>query len=135
MPFIHSTTGQELLSTEIAYFGRRCLVVCDRKCNKAWGFSHRPELRDKLDPDDVVWFDDSEVGAAPDDSHTYEGGQGKPNQPERHNKWCVRECERSNTIDVGQPIRCNDWSHRIYNQPKKHGLTDNPQLETNQSFK
>lgn len=139
MPLIPTTSGQELFSTEIQYFGKRCLAVCDRLCSKAWGISGgRPEQRSTIDEDDVVWFADSEVGEAPSDPGTYEADHGKPLRPpvppERHNKWCVRECERSKVIDIGKSIECDDWSQRIYNQPWKHGLTDNPKLKTETTF-
>lgn len=127
---IKTTCGVTLLSTEIQWFSRRCLVVCDQQCQKAWGFDRRPGER-RSDPDDRIWYSDDEIiDPAPDDPGSYEGGQGKPFRPSRHNKWCVRACERSNMIEIGKPIHCDDWSHRHYNQPWKHGLTTNPHLET-----
>jgi hypothetical protein len=130
---VKTLTGEDLLTTDIQYSGKRCLAVCDRKCEKAWGNNGgRPAIVGD-EEDDSIWLADGEVGEAPE-SHTWEAGQGKPDHPERHNKWCVRECERSAVIDVGQPIRCFDLSQRIYNQPWKHDRTDNPQLTTGTLF-
>ena len=91
MPIISATTGEALLTTSILYYGKRCLAVCDQKCTKAWGVSgKRPQWRDQAEPDDVIWFADSEVTEAPDDPGSYEGGQGKPLAPPSiHNKWRV----------------------------------------------
>lgn len=136
MPILQAKTGEALLTTSILYFGKRCLAVCDQKCNKAWGLNGgRPEWRDSTEPDDVIWFADGEVGEAPADPGSYEGGEGKPfGPPLVHNKWCVRECERSTTVDIGRPIQCINWSQRIYNQPWKHGMKTNPILETGLLF-
>jgi hypothetical protein len=127
--WIRATNGQNLLITEIPYFGRHCLAVCDYKCEKAWGISGRPSEQHGDDPDDVVWFADDEVSLAPADPGSYEGGHGKPLHPARHNKWCVRECERSAVVELGQPIQCPDLSHR-----KKHGLRSNPLITTDTTF-
>jgi hypothetical protein len=72
------------------------------------------------DMDDVVYLADHEVGRAPDDPGTYEGGHAKPMHPSRHNKWCVRECERSNIVGVGEEIKYPDFRFRRYNQPWLH---------------
>jgi hypothetical protein len=132
-----ATTGQELLTTEIQYFGKRCLAVCDQKCHKAWGINGgRPEIRDPNDEDNVVWFADDEVGEAPANPGTYEGGQGKPTSPPvRHNKWCVRQCERSDTIAIGKVITCPDWSHRVYNYDSSPEGKRNVKLTTGTVFK
>jgi hypothetical protein len=133
MPFITATTGEVLLTTEIQWFGRRCLAICDRNCDKAYGLNgDRPQISLSEDADDVAWLADNEVGPSPE-SGTWEGGHGKPDHPDRHNKWCVRECERSEVIEVGQLIECKNWKTRIYNQPKKHNLT-NANLVTGQTY-
>lgn len=117
-----------MLETEITWFGRQCLAVCDHKCEKAWGHNGRRNARDGAGPacieyddmDDCVDLADSEVGLAPEDPGTYEGGHGKPMHPDRHNKWCVRECERSSIIEPGEEITYWDYSKRVYNQPWLH---------------
>jgi hypothetical protein len=126
-----AVTGQELLTTKIQYSGKRCMVVCDHKCSKAWGINgNRPRINFD-DVDDHVWLADNEVDEeAPKNPGTYEGGQGKPFEPTYHNKWCARQCERSNIVGVGEEIACLDFSHRIYNQPFNHDLKDNPKLAT-----
>ena len=79
---------------EIIYFGKPTTVECDRLCSKAWGSTGRP----RNDDDETI--PDSELGTAPEDPGTYEGGEGKPLTPDDFpNKWCVRECERSKFID------------------------------------
>lgn len=115
--------GKEaMLTTEIAYSGKPCVVVCDGNCAKAWGINNRPRVEfDPKDPDDMAFLADGELGEAPRDPGTYEGGHGKPGAtPSRHNKWCARECERSETFDRGQPVVARDLSRRLYNQPWKH---------------
>jgi len=84
-------SSAHILTTDIIYFGKKVKVTCDNKCEKAWGFNSRPrkELKDGFD-----YLTDAELGDAPIDPGTYEGGYGKPMHPEKHNKWCVRECER-----------------------------------------
>lgn len=137
MAWIETDDGRRLFATEIQHFRRRCLVVCDRNCEKAWGHNGgRPTLSfDDDNPDDFVYLADSEVGQAPDDPGTYEGwGEGKPNHPERHSRWCVRECERSDLVRPGQLITCRDLSHRLFNQPWKHGIEDNPKIRTGKLF-
>lgn len=114
-----------MLKTDITYFGQAATVVCDHKCEKAFGINTRPKSRGDHNVDDLMWYADNEVPVAPEDPGTYEGGHGKPMHPERHNKWCVRECERSSICRPGQPLRYPDWSKRRYNIPSLHGLVDN----------
>jgi hypothetical protein len=137
MPYKTAKTGEVLLTTEITYFRKPCLVVCDQKCTKAWGHNGgRPELsRDEDDEDNVVWLGDNEVDLAPESGiieGIIAGEGGRPTEPpQKHNRWCVRECERSSIIDPGQPIACADWTQRIYNQPWKHRRTENAKLVAN----
>ena len=103
--------------------GEPALLICDAKCNKAWGINNRPrEQFDEHDPDDYAYLADHELGEAPEDPGTYEGDQPKPRRPEdRLNKWCFRECERSeSTADLRVLVETDDFSKRIYNQPWKH---------------
>jgi len=138
-----------VLKTRITYFGQKCLAVCDRQCLKAWGTHGRSDKgtdgdglptilyfgRDEDDFDDTVMLADSEVGIAPQDPGTYEGDEGKPEFPTYHNKWCVRECERSNIIEPGQRITYPDFSKRQYNMPSNHPEAEVPQdFDTGEIF-
>lgn len=117
------------LLTEISYCGQKVLTTCDHRCEKAWGINGRSYFadRDKCqisfddnEPDDIAYPPDHEVGDAPRNPGTYEGGQGKPMHPEVHNKWCVRECERCEFIDPDKPITVRDFSHTRYNMCNRH---------------
>ena len=107
------------METIIQYFDQPCKVVCDEKCNKAWGINNRPHQTLSEDPDDIVWLSDSELGEAPTDPGTYEGGCAKPTNPAQiPNKWCVRECERCAMSKPGEPDKAlapRDWTRRVYN--------------------
>jgi hypothetical protein len=126
-----------MLKTEITWFGRRCLLTCDHKCEFAWGidachvidpngFSRSIEYDED---DDNVLLADHEIDPnlrMPD----YLGGR-----PETHGKWCARECERSTIIEAGEPIRYLDFSKRHYNQPWKHPEADlDPYIYTGEVF-
>lgn len=108
----------------ITYFGQTARIICDENCTKAWGISTRPKEQLSEDYDDVVWLSDDELGDAPADPGTYEGGYGKPtHKKEIPNKWCVRECERcamSKHGELDKPLSLPDYSVRHYNQPWKH---------------
>lgn len=79
----------------ITYFGQQAKVACDEQCHKAWGVTSRPKEQLSDDEDDYAFLADDELGIAPIDPKTYEGGEGKPRSKESiPNKWCVRECER-----------------------------------------
>lgn len=71
------------MKTEIRFFGKNCVLTCDGDCDHAWGTN---------------WYDVKEK-TAPVDPGTYEGGCAKPTD-KKHNKWCARECERSNLEDA-----------------------------------
>lgn len=113
-----------MIAKSFLYLGQPCAAVCDGKCNKAWGISQRPRINfDPNEPDDHALLADDELGEAPADPGTYEGGHSKPQRSdERMNKWCVRECERSTWIEYQgtQDIELRDFSTRRYNQPWKH---------------
>lgn len=105
----------------ITYTNRRVTVACDRNCNKAWGIVARPKIQLSDDDDDTVYLADGELGDAPADPGTSEGGWLKPGSPDYFpNKWCVRQCERCKIVDEGHEIVLDDWSLRQYNQPWKH---------------
>lgn len=97
------------------------VFVCDENCNKAWGIDKRPREQLSNDEDDVVFLADDELGDAPTDTGTYDGGHAKPVQKEeRPNKWCLRTCERGAIIDGRIDKKLSDFSQRHYNQPWKH---------------
>jgi hypothetical protein len=103
----------------ITYFGQKAKIVCDEKCHKAWGSNTRPKIQLSDDEDDYAYLADDELGVAPVDPKTYEGGEGKPAfKTLIGNKWCVRECERCNMSRPGeydQPLKPHDFSKRFYN--------------------
>lgn len=97
-------------------------VVCDEKCEKAWGINGRPSVQLSDDPDDIVWLADGELDTAPILPGVFEGGETKPQSPrDMPNKWCVRECERCSKSRPGmskEPLFPVDFSRRIYNIPR-----------------
>lgn len=106
----------------IQYVGQYAKVACDEKCNKAWGMNERPTVQLSDDEDDYAYLSDDELGEAPEDPGTYEGGEGKPVDKQGiPNKWCVRECERCSMSSPGkfnEPLRLKDFSERVYNIPR-----------------
>ncbi|NCC88341.1 MAG: hypothetical protein EOM05_10860 [Clostridia bacterium] len=81
-----------MIAKPITYLGQEVILVCDANCNKAWGRKTRP-----IKNEDYMF--DSELGKAPEDPGTYEGGHSKPKcHRDRLNKWCCRECERSKIV-------------------------------------
>lgn len=72
-----------MIKTQITFFGKQVLLSCDGKCEEAYGIN----------------WEYPKFPPAPADPGTYEGGQPKPTN-KAHNKWCARECERSNMEDV-----------------------------------
>lgn len=105
-----------MIAKNIQYFGRECVLACDAGCNKAFGINSRPREQLSDNEDDYAFLADSEVGVAPQDPGTYEGGYGKPmGQHDRLNKWCARECERSVRADKGEDVKLKDFSQRVYN--------------------
>lgn len=106
----------------VTYFGQPMAVACDAKCHKAWGINSRPKIPlDPTDEDDFVYLADDQLGDAPDDPGTYEGGDAKPQSPDaRMNKWCVRECERCVRASMGTRLTYIGYAQRRYNQPWKH---------------
>lgn len=108
----------------ITFCGQKARVKCDRKCSKAWGVQNRPKQQLSEDIDDTVSFADYELGNAPDDPRTYEGGVGKPVSPDEFpTKWCVRECERcamSHPNEWMNELELEDFGSRRYNKPSLH---------------
>lgn len=108
----------------ITYLGQKAKIGCDENCLKAWGINNRPSEQLSSDEDDTCFLSDKELGVAPVDPGTYEGGHAKPaSKDEIPNKWCVRECERctmSKPNEFDKPLKLKDFSSRLYNQPWKH---------------
>lgn len=110
----------------IQYFGSPAAVACDAKCEKAWGINSRPrEQLSKTNEDDYAFLADDELGIAPLDPGTYEGGDAKPlpYNDDKLNKWCVRECERCAMYGhiektKGPVAQLPDFSKRQFNIPR-----------------
>ncbi len=100
------------------------VLCCDGNCSKAWGINTRSKIQLSDDVDDTVYLADDELGTAPEDPGTGEGGHAKPrNESERLNKWCARECERSMivpTAEFSDNLELRDFSRRVYNMPWLH---------------
>ena len=109
----------------IQWFGNAMVLACDGNCCKAWGVMSRPKQDLSADPDDVAYLADGELGDAPADPGTYEGGCAKPASPDGMNRWCARECERSDMKATVDKLALPDYSARRFNQPWKHGETPN----------
>jgi hypothetical protein len=115
-----------MYTKQITFFGKAVTLACDGNCRKAWGINRRPKVEfDPNELDDVAWLADAELGDAPEDPGTYEGGCAKPSGPHEMNKWCARECERSEMFKAGEDVKARDFSQRQYNQPWKHMTSNN----------
>lgn len=111
-----------MIYRNITYFGKPAVVACDAQCSKAWGNNSRPRIEFD-DGDDFVYLADDELGDAPVDPGTYEGGFGKPTSSDEWlNKWCARECERSCLADRIEEARLPCYHERLYNMPWKHAI-------------
>lgn len=77
---------------------------------------------DQHDYDDHAYYADHELATAPEEPGTWEGGDGKPDptdqNPEKMNKWCARECERSDMYEIGEPIELKSFDKRRFNCPE-----------------
>lgn len=107
----------------ITYWDQKAKVACDEKCEKAWGMDERPRVELSEDnEDDYAYLSDDELGEAPADPGTYEGGDAKPvNKVGIPNKWCIRQCERCEMSHPGEwnkPLLLPDFSKRVYNIPR-----------------
>lgn len=112
-----------MMEKEIIYCGQKRKIACDGKCEKAWGINCRPRVQlDEKNEDDYAYLSDIELGVAPVDPGTYEGGHSKPvSEEDKMNKWCCRECERcciSKPNELDKLIKLKDFSNRIYNIPR-----------------
>jgi hypothetical protein len=107
-----------MLKKEITFCGQAAVLCCDGNCKKAWGRNCRPKEQLSNDDDDWEFLSDDELGEAPSDPGTYEGGYGKPDNASMClNKWCARECERSELLRPDEAIVLKDFSKRIRNKP------------------
>lgn len=102
-----------MLQKEIKWFRDQCILACDGKCHKAWGINNRPKRQLSEDEDDYEYLSDNELGEAPENPGTYEGGQGK--NPKSLNKWCARECERSKIFDMDEQIALKNFENPVKN--------------------
>lgn len=102
----------------VKYCNEDITIACDGKCSKAWGANNRPKAMLSDDDDDYEFLSDDELGEAPADPGTYEGGHAKPRTKEdRLNKWCARECERSvYAHTLGLIVGLPDFDKRIKNK-------------------
>jgi hypothetical protein len=122
------------------FFGQYSLIACDGRCDKAWGINGRPQLyfmgdaepralregEEPLNEDDHVYVKDSELGTAPGPGETRtvsEGGHLKPSatpltDARLTNKWCARECERSECFKDGEQVVLRDLERPEPNVPK-----------------
>lgn len=104
---------------DVIAFGQPLTIGCDEKCHKAWGINNRPKEQLSDDDDDYFFLADDDLGDAPEDPGTYEGGHAKPTRTEdRLNKWCFRECERSCSAKRGESLTPPDFSKRLFNIPQ-----------------
>ena len=123
----------------ILFGGRSAVLVCDGRCDKAWGINNRPQLyfqeslaipralapgEQPRDPNDTVYLGDAELGTAPEDPGTYEGGDGKPSampltDPSHMNRWCARECERAAVLEPGEDLVAPNLAQPKPNIPVK----------------
>jgi len=66
------------LEKMIVFCEQPAKVACDANCEKAWGSNSRPKIMLSKMVDDYAWLSDLELGLAPIDPGTYEGGCAKP---------------------------------------------------------
>lgn len=112
-----------MIAKAIKYFGNDVILTCDAQCQKAWGISCRPKIELSDNDDDYAFLSDDELGIAPIDPGTYEGGHAKPQDPEEWlNKWCAHECERSVMAQPSKGYTLPDFSKRVANVAPFYGL-------------
>jgi hypothetical protein len=101
-----------MICKQIQMHGMQVTLVCDGRCDKAFGIADRPTRELGYDEDDFVYLTDDELGTAPapDAIESREGGNTKPSaEPiqdgERMNRWCARQCERCGRLKGHAPDR------------------------------
>jgi len=108
----------------ITAYGKRMRLMCDGRCDKAWGINERPRKMLSDDQGDYVFIADQDLGDAPADPGTTEGFQGKPSatpllDAAQMNKWCFRQCERSEAAEEGERVVLPDMSNPSPNMPQR----------------
>ena len=109
-----SPAPPNLLARAIVFCGRPLVLVCDGRCDLAWGNDRRPRISHSADPDDFTWVGDDDPmcspGAPAPGDLSSEGDELKPStaalansDSSRMNKWCARQCERSRMRDPELP--------------------------------
>jgi hypothetical protein len=113
-----------MICSRIAAFGTTGILVCDGRCDKAWGYDQRPHI--KVSDEDIEYLADDELGTAPPDPGTVQGDDSKPqNENEYHNAWCERYCERSIMVQEKEAFQIRDWSiRRTYKHYWKHRFNE-----------
>lgn len=108
----------------IRYLGEMVIMACDGRCSKAWGIDKRPRMMVSEAEGDYCFLSDDDLLEAPVDPGTTEYGEHKPRAAKYFpNKWCVRQCERSEMFEQGTPeIILHDWSEPKYNIPRESQL-------------
>jgi hypothetical protein len=110
-----------MIKKDIIFVGRKLVLACDAQCHKAWGVNERPSVQLSDDENDYAFLADHELGFAPADPGSTEGGYPKPRSPdERLNKWCARECERSKMVRPDEELKLPNFDERVYNRPSSN---------------
>lgn len=106
--------------TVVPFLFKKVAVMCDGNCKKAWGIGLRPKNRLSDDDENWEWLADHELGEAPSDPGTSDGGFRKP-QDEGHvlNKWCIWQCERAVFVEYFRNLELPDFSKRIPNRNER----------------
>jgi len=114
---------------QILGYGQQLTMACDGRCDKAWGHNGRPKTMLSEDLDDYVYLADDKLGTAPGPGETVglsEGGHMKPSavpltdqDGAQMNKWCFRECERSDSFKQGEEVKLPDLMNPRPNIPRK----------------
>ncbi len=113
-----SSIEVSVVISEGVLFGHPCLITCDGLCHKAWGNDDRPRNQLSECEDDWEYLADEELPDAPVTPSDSAGDDVKPiSIPPgfRHNRWCVRECERSSISLPGELITLPDLGKRLRN--------------------
>lgn len=116
-----STSKFTAIAKLITAYGGPAMMMCDARCDKAWGRDDRPRCQLSEDEDDFAYLSDDELGEAPADPGSSEGGVRKPALPEdRLNRWCFRSCERCSWAghrEMQKIVELRDFSKRLCNLP------------------
>lgn len=113
---------EDMITKDVLFCGVPVTFGCDGQCHKAWGIQYRPRVQLSANVDDYAYLADHEVGFAPADPGTSEGPDSKPcntvmTDGQRMNKWCARQCERSDMWKRGEQPLLRLFDERRYNIP------------------